>query len=119
MVTVGEQIEPFKDNAIREKVIVQSSGVVTYVGKDIANQFWKFGLLGRDFRYRLFGTQGAGHPLWATTSEEGDPAAPLFGHAKQIYNVIDSRQMYLQALLGQPLRALAHPQEAGHPIHVS
>ena len=36
--------------ASREKVIVRSNGVVTYVGKDIANQFWKFGLLGRDFR---------------------------------------------------------------------
>ena len=38
----------------REKVIVRSNGVVTYVGKDIANQFWKLGLLGRDFRYRRF-----------------------------------------------------------------
>ena len=37
----------------REKVIVRSNGVVTYVGKDIANQFWKFGLLGMDFHYRL------------------------------------------------------------------
>ena len=30
----------------REKVIVRSNGVVTYVGKDIAYQFWKLGLLG-------------------------------------------------------------------------
>ena len=44
----------------REKVIVRSNGVVTYVGKDIANQFWKFGLLGRDFHYRLFATQADG-----------------------------------------------------------
>ena len=36
----------------REKVIVRSNGVVTYVGKDIAYQFWKLGLLGRDFNYR-------------------------------------------------------------------
>jgi arginyl-tRNA synthetase len=38
----------------REKVIVRSNGVVTYVGKDIAYQFWKLGLLGKDFRYRVF-----------------------------------------------------------------
>ena len=38
----------------REKVIVRSNGVVTYVGKDIAYQFWKLGLLGRDFQYRRF-----------------------------------------------------------------
>ncbi len=74
----GESIEP-SDDAAREKVIVRSNGVVTYVGKDIANQFWKFGLLGKDFRYRLFATQADGRPLWATTSGESDPAAPPFG----------------------------------------
>ena len=93
----------------REKVIVRSNGVVTYVGKDIANQFWKFGLLGRDFRYRRFCEQANGQTLWATTSTDGEPDAPPFGHASRIYNVIDSRQMYLQALLSQALRALGHP----------
>ena len=44
---------PRRRRATREKVIVRSNGVVTYVGKDIAYQFWKFGLLGRDFHYRL------------------------------------------------------------------
>jgi arginyl-tRNA synthetase len=111
---MGESIEPAK-----EKVIVRSNGVVTYVGKDLANQFWKFGLLGRDFRYRLFGTQSGGRPLWATTSGESDPAAPSFGRAKHIYNVIDSRQLYLQALLSQALRTLGHPEEAEHSIHFS
>ena len=103
----------------REKVIVRSNGVVTYVGKDIANQFWKFGLLGKDFNYRFFGEQEGGRPLWSTTSVPGDPAAPPFGHAVQIYNVIDSRQMYLQALLSQALRTLGHPQEADRSIHFS
>ena len=119
---VGESIEPSKEAAAataREKVIVRSNGVVTYVGKDIANQFWKFGLLGRDFGYRLFGTQAEGRPLWATTSGHTDPTAPPFGRAVQIYNVIDSRQMYLQALLSQALRTLGHPEEAERSIHFS
>ena len=103
----------------REKVIVRSNGVVTYVGKDLANQFWKFGLLELDFRYRLFATQADGRPLWSTTSEAGDPAAPPFGHAERIYNVIDSRQMYLQLLLSQALRTLGHQKEAGNSIHFS
>jgi len=116
----GESIEPTKkDEAAREKVIVRSNGVVTYVGKDIANQFWKFGLLGKDFRYRLFATQAGGRPLWATTSGDSDPAAPTFGKAARIYNVIDSRQLYLQALLSQALRTLGHPEEADHSIHFS
>ena len=114
----GESTEPSKETA-REKVIVRSNGVVTYVGKDIANQFWKLGLLGRDFRYRLFEQQAGGRPLWATTSQGGDPAAPPFGRASRIYNVIDSRQMYLQALLSQALRTLGHPKEAENSIHFS
>jgi arginyl-tRNA synthetase len=112
------EAEPL-DEESREKVIVRSNGVVTYVGKDIANQLWKFGLLGRDFRYRRFGTQANGRTLWATTSGDTDPAAPAFGHASRIYNVIDSRQMYLQALLSQALRALGHPREAERSIHFS
>jgi len=103
----------------REKVIVRSNGVVTYVGKDIANQFWKFGLLGRDFRYRPFVDQVGRHTLWATTSSEGAPNSPTFGRAYWIYNVIDSRQMYLQALLSQALRTLGYPDHAERSIHFS
>jgi arginyl-tRNA synthetase len=103
----------------REKVIVRSNGVVTYVGKDIANQFWKLGLLGRDFHYRRFGMQANGRELWATTSGNGAPNAPPFGHAERIFNVIDSRQMYLQALLVQALRTLGHPKEAENSVHFS
>jgi arginyl-tRNA synthetase len=103
----------------REKVIVRSNGVVTYVGKDIANQFWKFGLLGRDFLYRRFSTQADGRVLWSTTSVDGDASPPPFGKASRIYNVIDSRQMYLQALLSQALRALGHAREAENSIHFS
>jgi arginyl-tRNA synthetase len=103
----------------REKVIVRSNGVVTYVGKDIANQFWKFGLLGRDFLYRPFADQAGGRALWSTTSDAGVAAHPPFGHATRIYNVIDSRQMYLQALLSQALRAMGHAREADNSIHFS
>ena len=46
------------------KVIVRSNGTVTYVGKDIAYQLWKFGLLGKDFYYRPL-VQLYGRPqLW-------------------------------------------------------
>jgi arginyl-tRNA synthetase len=108
-----------KDDTAREKVIVRSNGVVTYVGKDIANQFWKFGLLGRDFHYRRFLDQSNGRVLWSTTSQTGDSGAPPFGQARRIYNVIDSRQMYLQALLSQALRTLGHSLEAENSVHFS
>ena len=115
----GAGSEDDADAESREKVIVRSNGVVTYVGKDIANQFWKFGLLGRDFRYHRFAEQRGGRTLWATTSGQGEPDAPPFGRASRIYNVIDSRQMYLQALLSQALRTLGHPEEADNSVHFS
>src|SRR5262249_19368030 len=115
----GDQTETDDDPESREKVIVRSNGVVTYVGKDIANQFWKFGLLGRDFHYRRRADLQPDRPLWATTSADGIGDHPSFGHAERIYNVIDSRQMYLQALLSQALRALGHPRESENSIHFS
>jgi arginyl-tRNA synthetase len=116
----ADAAEGEKDEEAREKVIVRSNGVVTYVGKDIANQFWKFGLLGRDFHYHRFAEQEHGRTLWATTSGPGESAGvPAFGGASRIYNVIDSRQMYLQALLAQALRTLGHPEQADNSIHFS
>ena len=50
---MGESGEP-EDSDDDAKIIVRSNGTVTYVGKDIAYQLWKFGLLGRDFHYRPF-----------------------------------------------------------------
>ena len=106
------------DDEEREKVIVRSNGVVTYVGKDIAYQFWKLGLLGKDFRYRVFTTRPHG-PLWATTSVDGEHDHPLFGGAAYVYNVIDVRQSYLQKLLKQALMAVGHPEGADRSHHFS
>ncbi len=101
----------------REKVIVRSDGTVTYVGKDIANQFWKFGLLGRDFQYRPFSTRLDGGTLWATCSQGGVTPHPAFGGAGQVVNVIDTRQSYLQKLLKQALATMGHQREAERSVH--
>ncbi len=103
----------------KEKVIVRSDGTVTYVGKDMAYQLWKFGLLGRDFHYRVF--HDGPRRLWSTSS---DPAAavadpPVFGRAAWVCNVIDTRQSYLQKLLKQALAALGYQEQAAHSIHYS
>jgi arginyl-tRNA synthetase len=104
--------------AEREKVIVRSNGVVTYVGKDIAYQFWKLGLLGRDFQYRPF-VERPGGPLWATCSSGGAASHPPFGGASYVYNVIDVRQSYLQKLLKQALIAVGNPEGAERSHHFS
>jgi arginyl-tRNA synthetase len=101
-----------------EKVIVRSNGTVTYVGKDIANQLWKFGLLGRDFHYRIFDRR-TNRRLWATSREAtpDEHDAPTFGRAAAVYNVIDVRQSYLQKLLKQALVALGYPSQAERSTH--
>jgi arginyl-tRNA synthetase len=105
---------------IQDKIIVRSNGTVTYVGKDIAYQLWKFGLLGKDFNYRKWPTAPEGETVWATTTFKNDPAAPHFGEpATIVYNVIDSRQSYLQDVVAEGLRRLGHAQAAEKSIHLS
>jgi arginyl-tRNA synthetase len=101
------------------KIIVRSNGTVTYVGKDIAYQLWKFGLLGRDFQYEKFHTYPNGHTLWSTVSSGGSTNAPHFGNARTVYNVIDARQAYLQNVVVAGLRALGFGEQADRSIHFS
>jgi arginyl-tRNA synthetase len=104
----------------QDKIIVRSNGTVTYVGKDIAYQLWKFGLLGKDFHYRKWPNAPEGQTVWATTSDVGDSSAPHFGEAAaRVYNVIDARQAYLQKVVAAGLRALGHAKAAEQSIHLS
>jgi arginyl-tRNA synthetase len=101
------------------KVIVRSNGTVTYVGKDIAYQLWKFGLLGKDFYYRPFQQYADGRVLWVTSDTANEAAAPEFGHASRVYNVIDARQSYLQDVVSAGLRALGYERQAEASVHFS
>jgi arginyl-tRNA synthetase len=102
-----------------DKVIVRSNGTVTYVGKDIAYQMWKFGVLGKDFHYRRLLTYPNGHELWVSTDDEQNGTAPKFGSGSRVYNVIDSRQSYLQDVVVAGLRALGFHDQAEHSVHFS
>jgi arginyl-tRNA synthetase len=104
-----------------DKILVRSNGTVTYTGKDIAYQLWKFGLLDRTFYYRRFLTYDDGHVLWESTSDasEASPDAPRFGGAQRVVNVIDSRQAYLQKVVKEGLRLLGYATQADHSIHFS
>ncbi len=100
-----------------DKIIVRSNGTVTYVGKDIAYQLWKFGLLGKDFHYRKWPNAPGTEALWATTAGPNETGAPHFGGAEAVYNVIDTRQAYLQNVVAEGLLALGHAKEAQNSIH--
>jgi arginyl-tRNA synthetase len=107
------------DGADEDKIIVRSNGTVTYTGKDIAYQLWKMGLLDRDFRYRRQKRYDDGHVLWTTTSGEGEDGAPRFGHARDVYNVIDVGQSYPQRVVKAGVAALGHEEAAVGTHHLA
>jgi arginyl-tRNA synthetase len=102
-----------------EKIIVRSNGTVTYVGKDIAYQLWKFGLLGSDFGYAPFDWSPgeAAYELWSTRPDRGVTPHPEFGSGHAVYNVIDRRQSYLQRVVRQGLLSLGHREQAERSVH--
>jgi len=105
-----------------QKVIVRSNGTVGYVGKDIAYQMWKFGLLGRDFSYRKFYRYPNDHECWISTTPDDEAAEknhPHFGDVAEIYNVIDARQSEAQSTVIEALRGLGHNAAADHYTHFS
>ncbi|HEX2464777.1 MAG TPA: arginine--tRNA ligase [Thermoanaerobaculia bacterium] len=98
-----------------DKVVVRSDGTVTYVGKDIAYQLWKFGLLGRDFEYQWWEEEG----VWETAParDRATRTPPPFGRAGRAINVIDARQSYLQKVVVAGLEELGHAEAARQSVH--
>jgi arginyl-tRNA synthetase len=99
-----------------DKIIVRSNGTVTYVGKDIAYQLWKLGLLEQDFYYKHLDNE---RNVWVTTSTPADRIHPAFGHGHTVYNVIDVRQSYPQNVVRQGLLGLGYEQQVKNSIHFS
>lgn len=116
------ETESADEGVAEAKIIVRSNGTVTYVGKDIAYHLWKFGLLERDFHYAPFHTHPDGHQAWSTTMQGrigGAGGVPNFGHAQEVFNVIDSRQKYPQQVVREGLRALGFDEQANRLTHIA
>src|SRR4029434_9874246 len=58
------------------------------------------------------------HQVWASTSEP-HTGSPAFGRGARVYNVIDSRQSYLQDVVTAGLRALGYEHQAEASVHFS
>lgn len=100
----------------QDKILVRSNGTVTYTGKDVAYQMWKFGALGVDFLFEQWGKQANGVTLW-TTAPDGKPK-PEFGHADRVINVIDVRQSYPQQVVYDCLRKVGYRKQAANSKHL-
>lgn len=121
VVPFGGIVETAEGVKSLDKILVRSNGSVTYTGKDVAYQLWKFGLLKKDFLYKPWGPQASGEMLW-TTAIEGEPGERIskrFGHAERVINVIDTRQSYPQQVVVECLRQTGFEKEAKESIHLA
>jgi arginyl-tRNA synthetase len=121
VVPFGGLVETEEGVKSLDKILVRSNGSVTYTGKDVAYQLWKFGLLKKDFLYKSWGLQPNGENLW-TTTPDGDPADRLsyrFGHADRVINVIDTRQSYPQQVVTECLRQAGFEKQADQSVHLA
>jgi arginyl-tRNA synthetase len=121
VVPFGGIVETAEGIKSLDKVLVRSNGSVTYTGKDVAYQLWKFGLLKKDFLYKAWGHQANGEMLWTTAreGEPGDRVSKYFGHAEMVINVIDTRQSYPQQVVVECLRQMGFEKEADQSIHMA
>ena len=113
----GCWVMKLKGKTDQEKILVRSNGTVTYVGKDIAYQLWKFGLLQKDFFFIPFIKQN-NKTVWITSSVKTSHTVD-FGNASSVYNVIDIRQSYPQKVVAQGLKSLKFLRQAEKSIHFS
>jgi len=121
VVPFGGIVETAEGVKSLDKILVRSNGSVTYTGKDVAYQLWKFGLLKKDFLYKRWGSRTNGKALW-TTAPDGEPGEKLsqgFGHAETVINVIDTRQSYPQQVVVECLRQMGFQKEAKESIHLA
>jgi len=90
-----------------QKVVVRSDGTAVYVAKDIPYAAWKLGLIKDPFGYEVYlGDQpGHGGTLYSTTIR-GKKSGVAFGGADVAISVIDTRQSYLQKIVGKVLERL-------------
>jgi len=126
----------FADMDDPDKILVRSNGTVTYTGKDIAYQLWKFGLLrdsdgaSYDFGYAefaLFDQEGPAAPVRYGSGEkrlirtvsrpEERVSGRIFGRGDRVFNVIDVRQSYPQKVVREAVRMLGYGEEADNSIH--
>jgi arginyl-tRNA synthetase len=121
VVPFGGIVETAEGMKSLDKILVRSNGSITYTGKDVAYQLWKFGLLKKDFLYKQWGSQSNGEMLW-TTAPDGELEERLsktFGHAGMVINVIDTRQSYPQQVVVECLRQAGFEKEANESIHLA
>ncbi len=105
-----------------EKIIIRSNGTITYIGKDIAYTLWKIGHFTKDFFYTAFYKYEDEKTIYISEDKKTDTDDKLmnnFGKADMVYNVIDTRQSYLQNIILQILNTLSNNTNSRNFSHFS
>jgi arginyl-tRNA synthetase len=89
-----------------QKVVVRSDGTVVYVAKDIPYAAWKIGLIDDPFGYEVYVDEQPGGGRLYSTTLGGVKFGVEFGSADVAVSVIDTRQTYLQRIVGKVLERL-------------
>ena len=111
-----ERLEEFAGMESADKVLVRGDGTMTYTGKDLAFQMWKFGLIPSNFKFRKLMEQPDGKPLYSTDRQG---SAMPFGKADVVINVIGSEQSYPQKVLRSMLRLMGYEEQAKNSVHLA
>ncbi len=88
-----------------KKVLVRSDGTAVYTAKDLTYAAWKLGLIPDEFYYYVFTTQLDGSVLYSTALS--GELKGLYKPADEAYILIDQRQLPLQNLIKETLKALS------------
>lgn len=112
---LGRTTEDYTEDHTDKVVLVRSNGLPSYVGKDIAFQMWKFGLLNRDMKYKLHCVQPNGTNL-ETTSPEG--AERERKTPTKVVNVIGAEQSYAQQVVYAALKIIGFEKEYAGSFHL-
>ena len=109
--------EEFRQLKDTEKILIRSNGVATYVAKDVAFHFWKFGFIKDPFRYRPFPRRRADAPILWTTSQKGKLG--YFNPADVIFNVIGMPQSFPQRTVYLVLETLGYTKASENYYHLA
>lgn len=98
------------------EVLIRSSGLPTYVGKDIAYHLWKLRVVPDRLRYRIFQREPNGQELWSTALH-GD----TIEHASPdgLINVIAVDQTQAQVAVKQGIAAAGFEDAAERIVHLA
>jgi arginyl-tRNA synthetase len=111
------QFDYFKGMKNADKILIRPDGRVTYTGKDVSMQVWRFGLT-PDFKYKLASKIGT-HKEWATDTFTGKKVDLGFNKNTHNVMVIAAEQIYVIAVDFYALKALGYNKQFDNCYHLA